>query len=244
MNFAPILDRLAATHTVVGVDYAGSGDSPRSNSPLTLDELADELVAAADAEDLQRFALVGFSLGGPVAIRIASRYPDRVHGLVLSATFAHADRRLRLAVGIWKRIYASGDMALLAEFLTLVALSTEALQAAGDQELSHAIDALAAEIAPGTPEQTDLVARADVTEEAARLSVPTLVIVTTRDPLVSPQLQRELASSIPNAQVAEMESGHLLMAEQPEQWASLITGFLTEQQNITADTGQPGEVRS
>jgi pimeloyl-ACP methyl ester carboxylesterase len=34
-NYGPILDHLAAGHTVVGVDYPGTGDTPRSDTPLT-----------------------------------------------------------------------------------------------------------------------------------------------------------------------------------------------------------------
>src|SRR4051794_487084 len=60
LNYGPILPGLAAGHTVVGVDWPGTGDSPRSSTPLDADALADELVAAADAEGLETFALAGF----------------------------------------------------------------------------------------------------------------------------------------------------------------------------------------
>ncbi|MGN5376655.1 alpha/beta fold hydrolase [Streptomyces lasalocidi] len=78
-------------HTVVGVDYPGSGRTPTASAPLELEALADQLVAAADAEGLDTFAVCGYSLGGPVAIRAAVRRPARVTSLVLSATFARVD---------------------------------------------------------------------------------------------------------------------------------------------------------
>ncbi|MFF7354884.1 alpha/beta fold hydrolase [Streptomyces filipinensis] len=74
-NYGPIMEGLAAQHTVVGVDYPGSGHTPTTSAPLRLDLMADQLVAAADAEGLDTFALCGYSLGGPVAIRAAVRYP-------------------------------------------------------------------------------------------------------------------------------------------------------------------------
>nr|WP_231509829.1 alpha/beta fold hydrolase [Streptosporangium roseum] len=58
-NFGPIMDGLAARHTVVGVDYPGSGATPTPAAPLELDDLADQLVAAADAEGLDTFAVCG-----------------------------------------------------------------------------------------------------------------------------------------------------------------------------------------
>src|SRR6185312_12081973 len=61
LNYGLILDGLGAGHTVVGVDYPGTGRTPRAADRLTLDFLADQLIAAADAEGLERFALAGFS---------------------------------------------------------------------------------------------------------------------------------------------------------------------------------------
>ena len=225
-NFGPILDQLAAGRTVIGVDYPGTGRTPRSAQPLDLDDLADELVAAADAEGVEQFAIAGYSLGGPVAIRAASRHPERVDALVLTATFARPDQRLRLAASIWQDLYERGDTRLLAEFLTLVAFSTEALDGFGPQRMPFVIDLLSGQIPPGTPEHTELIGRIDVRDELATIAVPTLVITTTRDPLVSPALQHELAASIPNARTTAIDTGHLPFAEQPARWAELLTTFL------------------
>ncbi|MFD3761330.1 alpha/beta fold hydrolase [Streptomyces sp. NPDC058622] len=99
-NYGPIMEGLAAQHTVVGVDYPGSGTNPTTSTPLALDVLADQLVSAADAEGLDTFAVCGYSLGGPVAIRAAVRHPKRVTSLILTATFAHPDTRTDLAAAL------------------------------------------------------------------------------------------------------------------------------------------------
>ncbi len=227
-NYGPILGQLAANHAVVGVDYPGTGDTPRSDSPLRADELADQLVAAATAQGLSTFAIAGFSLGGPVAIRAATRHPERVTALVLTATFAHANARLRLAASVWRELHEAGDRLLLAKFLALAAFSTPFLDAVAAGQLDAVLHELADGIPPGTPEHTDLVERIDVRADLAGIRVPTLVISTTGDPLVSPDLQRRLAAGIPGARLAEIDSGHLPMAERPEQWQLLITEFLAE----------------
>src|SRR3954454_779935 len=100
-TYGPILEALAAHHTLVGIDYPGSGDTPRSTTPLTVDDLADQLIAAADAEGLDRFAVSGYSLGGPVAARASTRHPERVTALVLTAAFPRRDNRLALASSVW-----------------------------------------------------------------------------------------------------------------------------------------------
>ncbi|MEU3370363.1 alpha/beta fold hydrolase [Streptomyces sp. NPDC006711] len=228
-NYGPILDGLAARHTVVGADYPGTGRTPRSKTPLDADELADQLVAAADAEGLDTFAIAGFSLGGPLAIRAAVRHPERVTALVLTATFAHRDNKLDLAAALWQRLYETGDRSQLAEYLTLVAFSTPALNALAPDQLRAGADLLAEAIPPGTPDHTDLVRRIDVRDDLARITVPTLVISTTGDPLVPPALHRRLADEIPGARLAEIATGHLPFAERPEEWLELITAFLDEQ---------------
>jgi pimeloyl-ACP methyl ester carboxylesterase len=213
---------------VVGVDYPGTGRTPRAPGPLSVDFLADQLVAAADAERLQRFALAGFSLGGPVAIRAAAKYPERVSALILTATFAYRDARLDLSAKLWSDLYEAGDAMRLAEFLTLAGFSAEALDATPERDLRLAIEGLAGLIPAGTPEHVDLVRRADVRADLTWITAPTLVVSTTGDPLVSPHLHEELAARIPGARLARIATGHLPFAERPEEWLGLITGFLAE----------------
>ncbi|MES9524531.1 alpha/beta fold hydrolase [Streptomyces capoamus] len=225
-NYGPIMEGLAARHTVVGVDYPGAGATPRAEGPLDLDELADQLVAAADAEGLDTFAVSGYSLGGPVAIRLAARHPERVRSLVLSATFAHADTRTDLVASVWQQLFEGGRHAVLAAYLNLMTLSEPALNALTPAQVRAAADQLAAALPAGTGDQVDLVRRADVRGDLAGIAVPALVVVTAADPLVSPSLQRELAAALPAAEVAELPSGHLPFLERPQDWLALIDDFL------------------
>ncbi|GAA1236681.1 alpha/beta hydrolase [Kitasatospora nipponensis] len=225
-TYGPILEGLAAGHTVVGVDYPGSGDTPRSTTPLHLDDLADQLVAAAVAEGLDTFAVSGYSLGGPVAVRAATRHPERVTALVLTATMAHPNNQQALTARVWSKLAATGDRRLVSEFLFPHALSPQAIEAMPAEQLEQVITHAAADIADGTLEHADLAGRIDVRDDLAAVRVPTLVISTTADHLVPPALHRHLAENIAGARFAEIPTGHLPMVERPEQWQHLITAFL------------------
>ncbi|WP_028921606.1 alpha/beta fold hydrolase [Pseudonocardia acaciae] len=227
-NFGPIIDDLARTHTVVGSDYPGSGDTPRATRPLALDFMADELVRAAVDAGVGRFDILGYSLGTAVAVRAASRHPQRVTGLVLTAGFAYPNARMRLAVDIWRRLL-DGDRTLLASYLTLVATGDRHLDALGPGELEDSIKALAEFIPAGSREHVDLVESVDLRAELPRLAVPTLVIATTLDGLAPPALSRELAEAIPGAKLVEVEAGHGIGAEARDAWLAAIQGFLARE---------------
>ena len=225
-TYGPILEGLAAQFTVVGIDYPGSGDTARSSVPLSVDDLADELVAAADAEGLDRFALSGYSLGGAVAVRAAARHPERVTALVLTAAFPYRDNRLALVSSVQGKIASSGDRGLLAEFLLIQALGAQALESMPAEQLQGVLGFAAAGVVEGTPEHVELVGRVDVRDDLAAITAPTLVISTTDDRMVSTALHRQLAEAIPGAQLAEIATGHLPMLERGEEWLQLITEFI------------------
>lgn len=224
-NFGPLMDDLIRTHTVVAPDLPGSGATPRSTVPLDLDTVADTLVAIAVDAGVERFTILGYSLGTAVAVRAATRHPDRVTGLVLTAGFARLDNRMRLAVRVWQELL-DGDRELLARFLMLSATGAPALEAMSAAELEESVAQLAGFVPEGTPEQVALVASADTTAELAGTSVPTLVVAATLDRLATPELSRELAAGIPGAELAEVESGHLVAAEAPDAWRAAVRDFL------------------
>ncbi|MFC3997491.1 alpha/beta fold hydrolase [Nocardiopsis sediminis] len=118
-NYGAVIDAFARHHTVVGPDYPGSGRTPRSATPLTLDGLADAVVAAADDAGVATFALHGYSLGGAVAIRAAVRHPGRVTALVLAAAFAHPSEAMHALLRTWHADLAASGPAGAADQVDL-----------------------------------------------------------------------------------------------------------------------------
>ncbi|WP_158846397.1 alpha/beta fold hydrolase [Saccharothrix deserti] len=226
-NFGSILDDLALTHTVVGVDYPGAGKTPRSTEPLVLDDLADELVRAGVESGLDRFAILGYSLGTAVAVRTAVRHPDRVTALVLTAGFAHPDNRLRLALDTWARLL-DGDRMVLARYATFAGTGQTYLDSRTAEELDESVRQLAEVIPAGSPEHVALTASVDTRAELATITAPTLVVATTEDGLVVPALSGTLASGIPGAELVGVRSGHGIAVEAPDEWLGVIQDFLAK----------------
>jgi pimeloyl-ACP methyl ester carboxylesterase len=72
----------AKEYRVVTVDLAGHGDSGSNRSGWTLDAFGEDVQAVANELDLERMVLIGNSLGGPVALQVATILPERVLGVV------------------------------------------------------------------------------------------------------------------------------------------------------------------
>jgi pimeloyl-ACP methyl ester carboxylesterase len=85
-NFDPrIVDGLASKHRVIAIDYRGIGGSS-GTAPVTVDEMARDMIALIDALSFKKIDLFGFSLGGFVAQDVSLKVPDLVRKLILTGT--------------------------------------------------------------------------------------------------------------------------------------------------------------
>ena len=84
--FGPNVELLAAGHRVIGVDLQSHGRSPAADRPMHFEMMADDIAALIKQLGLERAAIMGFSLGGAVALRIAIQHPQLVERLVLVST--------------------------------------------------------------------------------------------------------------------------------------------------------------
>src|SRR5437773_9792531 len=88
--FGPNIDLLAKGRKVIGVDLQSHGRSPAADREMTFEAMADDIAALIRHLGLERAAIMGFSLGGGVALRTAIQHPEVVERLVLvSTTFKH-----------------------------------------------------------------------------------------------------------------------------------------------------------
>jgi pimeloyl-ACP methyl ester carboxylesterase len=88
--FGPNVGLLAAGHQVLGVDLQSHGRTPAPDRPMRFESMADDIAAFIKELGLKKAAIMGFSLGGGVALRTAIQHPDVVERLVLVSTpFKH-----------------------------------------------------------------------------------------------------------------------------------------------------------
>lgn len=87
--FGPVLDRLAERRQVIAVDLHGHGRTPLGDRPISLIDMGDDMAVILQALGHDAVDVMGYSMGGGVAFRLAVQHPDRVRRLVvISAGFA------------------------------------------------------------------------------------------------------------------------------------------------------------
>src|SRR5688572_32090287 len=83
--FGPVIGALAAGHQVIVPDLQGHGRTADIDRPIDIRLMADDIAALIDHLGLEKPDLVGYSLGGGVAMFTAVKYPDKVGRLVVAS---------------------------------------------------------------------------------------------------------------------------------------------------------------
>ena len=84
-SFGGLLPGLAQGRRVIAVELQGHGRTADIDRPMTLEALADDVVALLRYLNVQRADLFGYSMGGGVVLRVAVRHPEVVRKLVLAS---------------------------------------------------------------------------------------------------------------------------------------------------------------
>jgi pimeloyl-ACP methyl ester carboxylesterase len=110
--FGPVLPSLAERHQVVTVDLQGHGRTADIDRPIDVRLMAGDIAALIDHLELDRPDVVGFSLGGGVALQTAAQYPAKVRRLVVASANIRPD-----AIPAEMRAQQSQVNAAAAEFM-------------------------------------------------------------------------------------------------------------------------------
>ena len=89
--FGPVRPALAENHQVIAVDLQGHGRTADIDRPIDIRLMADDIAALIDHLELDKPDLVGYSLGGGVALQTAVKYPDKVGRLVIASVNLRPD---------------------------------------------------------------------------------------------------------------------------------------------------------
>ena len=124
---------------------------------------------------------------------------------------------------LWRRLAELDDRAY-GEFLVLTLFSPQFIAVLGAEGVREAVAGTLPH--PGTSRQIELNATVDIRADAVKITAPTLLVGGAYDTIVPPTAVQELAKLIVGSTYSEVDSGHMVLVEQPEKVLSLIGDFL------------------
>jgi pimeloyl-ACP methyl ester carboxylesterase len=233
-DFSDHVPALADENTVVLFDHRGHGesDAPADPAAYSLERLVADTVAVADASGVEQFRLLGHSMGGMVARRVALQHADRVEALIMMDTspgpVPSFDPKLMEAsaeVALTQGKDALKELLDLAAPLNNPAYERLLIERPGYQEFQdRKWDALS-EVMWGTL-VVEIARQTDDLPAMSTLTRPVLVIVGELDePFLGPS--QAMGDAIPDAQLVVVpDAGHSPQFENPEVWIATVREFL------------------
>jgi pimeloyl-ACP methyl ester carboxylesterase len=191
---------------------------------------ADTIPAMADLllrEHEGPLVLCGASMGGMVAMEAARQAPERVPGLALLGTDARPDSPQMIAVREAAiLLFAQGRVREVIEPNVALAFHPDHAAALAPAYLDFVLAAGAQAL---VRQNRAVIARPDARKNLGALRCPVLVMCGEDDLLTPPECSREIASLIPQAQLALVpRCGHMLTMERPQAVNAALIDWLTE----------------
>ena len=221
-----VVPAFAEDFRVVLYDKRGHGLSDAPPAPYTIDEHADDLLGLLDHLVIERFSLIGLSVGGLISQRLAARCPERIQTITLCCTAAKIG-----TPELWAERIAGVENSgiepladnVLQRWFTPLFRQTHATELAGWRNM------LVRTPAHGYAGTCAAIRDADLRPDAGRIAIPTLCVAGDQDGSTPADVVKGTADLIPGARFALIDgAGHIPCIEKPAVLSALIKEHLKE----------------
>jgi pimeloyl-ACP methyl ester carboxylesterase len=224
------VEALARQFTVIMPDNRGTGLSYKPVDGYALANMARDIQGLLDELGIPKVHMLGYSMGGAIALEFVRQFPDRVQNLILCATMCGGARATYAKPSV-TRVMREIDGISPVEIARRIWHVTYA-PAYLQRHQALAEDQTQREIAFPTPlHSADLQFQAfaefDGSKALSGIACPTLVLTGDLDELIPPQNSAMMASIIPNARLVVVPGGgHRVLWETPDECIDVIREFL------------------
>ncbi len=219
-----VIIRLVGEAGFVMYDKRGHGLSTTGPTPYAIDDHIGDLEALLDHLGVTKAIICGLSVGGMIAMGLASKRRDLVKALILCDTAPKIG-----TAAIWNdRIAAieANGIASVSDMI-LERWFTKEFRSPGSAELDGYRMMLNRQDPAGYVSTCAAIRDADLTEKARALKLPVACIVGAEDGSTPPSLVAEMARTIPGALYDVIPAcGHIPCVERPVELTDIIRGFI------------------
>ncbi|MDO8611764.1 MAG: adenylate/guanylate cyclase domain-containing protein [Dehalococcoidia bacterium] len=226
---------LGEGRTLVRYDKRGTGLSDWDAQDYSTEARQRDLEAVVDALNIERFALMGYSEGGPTAIVYAARHPEKVSHLILYGSYhrwPHPEEVVKPLRDLVRAQWGMGSAALASVFVpsgdpAAIAWFTELERVSASAET-------AAKILEGNMD-------IDTTPFLKDVRAPTLIVHRRGDNIAPFEVAREMAALLPDARLEPLEGNdHLPHLGDQRAVLDAIDLFLATQKALDTPTAPSG----
>src|SRR5262245_4307324 len=225
-DFTPVAAALREDRRMIALDWPGHGESPLPANPLRAVEFGDLLIEFADRLDLDNAVLVGNSVGGYAACRLALERPERVAGVVLVNTGGFTPH------SVFTRFFC-GVMGRPAVVKAVFPAFVRAYMRAKNPTDKAVVDRVVARA------KTDEGARTaaalwksftdpghDLRTQAAQIGAPVLITWGAKDVTAPPRWGKAVRTAIPGSRFEALPTGHVVFSSEPAAWLETVLPFV------------------
>jgi 3-oxoadipate enol-lactonase len=217
--------------SLIKVDNRGVGQSRSKRQPTRMSDFSADLIELLDYLQLDRVHVLGLSLGGVIAQRLAVDHPSRVNRLVLvSSTHQFGPYLTGLAELVARalRRFSLRDFVRTVDLLATSPRFMDDNHWKMEQSLDQTCKLYGSRL--GVARQLRSLGNSSFRPDEYQISAPTLMVSGGYDPIIPACYARKTASMIPGSRYLLLPNcGHNPFFEQPENIASKVLGFLDGQ---------------
>ncbi|MDT5053028.1 MAG: hypothetical protein QOF66_1394 [Mycobacterium sp.] len=225
-DFMPVTEALANGRRVLALDWPGHGESPLPATPLRAVEFGDLLIEFADRLDLSNTVIVGNSVGGYAACRLALERPERVAGVVLVNTGGFTPH------SVFTRFFCA-VMGRPAVIKAVFPAFVRAYMRAKNPTDKAVVDRVVARAKTEAGARTAAALWKSFTEpghdlrtRAAQISAPVLITWGAKDVSAPPRWGKAVQAAIGGSIFEALPTGHVVFSSEPVAWLETVLPFV------------------
>lgn len=230
--WGPQVSELRKRHRTVAFDNRGAGASTQRDEPVSTLDLARDTLGLMDALGIERAHLVGRSMGGSIAQHVALLAPERVHTLVMCASFARLDALGHRVLTNMRQVlewrgWEDHARHSVPNFVSPGFYNSEPDAIARIERLIGSTDRLPACYVA----QNHACLMHDTLDRLHEIACPTLILAGGADPICSLTATSWMQERIPGARTVVFEQrSHFFLLEEPDRFLNELTTWLEEHQ--------------
>jgi 3-oxoadipate enol-lactonase len=220
---------LEAGLRVLRFDNRGVGRSSKPLGPYTTAMFAQDTKALVDHLRLERFHLLGVSMGGMIVQEYALAWPSDLASLIAACTYAAPGPFCGRMFAMWADVATFAGLPTVMRDVALWAFTPEFFEERVEEaeEFDTAMRMIDQPV-PAYLAQLYSIQHHDTTERLAQITTPTLVLAGERDILIPVALSRRLHQAIPGAEWATTAGGHACLWEHPDPFNRHVIEFISK----------------